>query len=133
MFIHAQIPSATVTFYGYGLPRVGNQEFANYVDANLNSFTRITNLKDPVPIIPGRGLGFHHPSSEAHIDNDPNLSWKNCPGEFLNILLELRELTVASITGQDNTDDQCSIGDTPNLFVSDAGDHSGECDCTSLL
>jgi len=107
VYLKVQIPSATVSHYGYGLPRVGNQAFADYVDAHLNSFTRITNLKDPVPIVPGRFLGFHHPSNEAHIDD--GLVWKNCPG-------------------QDNTDAQCSIGDTPNIFESDTSNHSGPYD-----
>ena len=85
--------------------QVGNQAFADYVDSELNGkFTRITNLKDPVPILPGEFLGFRHPSGEAHIDN--GLVWKWCPG-------------------QDNSDAQCSIGDTPNIFVSDIKDHEG--------
>lgn len=51
-------------FYGYGLPKVGNQNFAN-----IDSVTRITSLKDTIPIVSGRSLGFHHPFFEAHIDN----------------------------------------------------------------
>lgn len=105
IFLPLHISGLTVSFYGYGLPRVGNKDFANYVDNQLDGrFTRITNLKDPVPIIPGRFLGFRHPSGEAHIDNGE--IWKWCPG-------------------QDNTDAQCSIGDTPNIFVSDSNEHDG--------
>ena len=123
IFLPLHIPGITVTHYGYGLPRVciilsldsrksnilfaqaGNQAFANYVDAQLGGrFVRITNYKDPVPILPGRSLGFKHPSGEAHIDNGE--VWKWCPGE-------------------DNTDAQCSIGDTPNILVSHPNDHNG--------
>jgi len=107
--LKVRLPSTTVKFYGFGLPRVGNQAFANYVDAHLSSFSRITNLKDPVPVIPGRFLGFHHPSGEAHIDSFLSQSWKNCPG-------------------QDNTDSQCSIGDTSNLFVANENNHAGPYD-----
>jgi len=106
------VPGSTVTFYGYGLPRVGNQDFANYVDTQLGGkFTRITNYKDPVPIIPGRFLGYRHPAGEAHIDN--GAVWKLCPG-------------------QDNTDSQCSIGDVPNILVGDVGDHSGPYDGVTI-
>ena len=63
------------------MPRVGNQDFANWVDQNLGGrVTHINNEKDPIPIVPGRFLGFHHPSGEVHI-TDPS-TWENCPGEF---------------------------------------------------
>ena len=127
VFLPLHIPGLTVTYYGYGLPRVrtateappigtlgdltllpaqvGNQDFANYVDGKLGGrFTRITNYEDPIPILPGRFLGFHHPSGEAHIDDGQ--VWKWCPG-------------------QDNTDAQCSIGDTTSILDSDIGDHDG--------
>ena len=130
VFLPLHIPGLTVTYYGYGLPRVrvmaeihqlqrtiegltlsvqvGNQDFANYVDSKLaGRFTRITNYEDPVPILPGRFLGFHHPSGEAHIDDGQ--VWKWCPG-------------------QDNTDAQCSIGDATNILDSDLGDHGGPYD-----
>ena len=42
--------SITVKFIGYGLPRVGNQAFADYVDAHVTQFTRINNKEDPVPV-----------------------------------------------------------------------------------
>ena len=64
-----QIPSATVSFIGYGLPRVGNQDFADYVDSLGLSITHINNKEDFVPILPGRFLGFHHPSGEVHIQD----------------------------------------------------------------
>jgi hypothetical protein len=68
----------------YGLPRVGNQDFANWVDSNLSGqVTHINNKKDPIPIVPGRFLGFDHPSGEIHI-TDSN-TWENCPGELLSL------------------------------------------------
>lgn len=58
--------------------QVGNQAFADYVDAHLH-VTHISNKKDIVPIVPGRFLGFHHPAGEVHI-TESNV-WESCPGE----------------------------------------------------
>ncbi|GJE91306.1 lipase family protein [Phanerochaete sordida] len=91
----------------YGLPRVGNQAFADYVDAHVSAFTRINNKEDPIPIVPGRFLGFHHPSGEVHI-TDANV-WEACPG-------------------QDNTSTLCIVGDVPNIFDGDESDHDGPYD-----
>jgi hypothetical protein len=82
---------------------VGNQAFANYIDAN-RIVTHINNKEDPVPILPGRFLGYHHPSGEVHImDND---QWVSCPG-------------------QDNPSTECIVGDVPNIFDGDLSDHDG--------
>ncbi|KLO09501.1 lipase [Schizopora paradoxa] len=75
----------TVKFIGYGVPRIGNQAFADYVDTiitaldNGQGLTRINNLKDPVPINPSRALGFVHPSGEIHIQSSG--VWDSCPGQ----------------------------------------------------
>lgn len=61
--------------------------------------------KDLVPILPGRFLGFHHPSSEIHIQSDDG-SFVSCPG-------------------QDNTDERCIVGDTKNIFRARLEDHGG--------
>jgi len=103
VFLPLQIPGIELEMVGYGMPRVGNQEFANFVDANVK-LTRITNKKDPVPILPGRFLGFHHPSGEIHIESDN--SFVSCPG-------------------QDNTDARCSTGDAKNIFQADVSNHDG--------
>lgn len=59
--------------------QVGNQAFANYVDAQPRSFTRINNKKDPVPVLPPIDLfGYHHASGEIHIRDDD--VWVSCPG-----------------------------------------------------
>ncbi|KAF7770882.1 hypothetical protein Agabi119p4_6856 [Agaricus bisporus var. burnettii] len=101
------IPGIDLEMFSYAMPRVGNQEFADYVDANLK-LTRITNKKDLVPILPGRFLGFHHPSSEIHIQSDDG-SFVSCPG-------------------QDNTDKRCIVGDTKNIFRARLEDHGGPYD-----
>ncbi|KAG8925997.1 hypothetical protein FRC01_009471 [Tulasnella sp. 417] len=59
IYLKIQIPSITTKIVTLGVPRVGNPAFASY----LSSFdiTRITHKQDPIPIVPGRGLGFAHP------------------------------------------------------------------------
>jgi len=84
--------------------QVGNQQFANYVDGANGHLTHINNKEDIVPIIPGRFLGFVHPSGEVHIE-DSN-AWDSCPG-------------------QDNPSKECSTGDVPNIFEGDTSDHDG--------
>ncbi|KAF9241410.1 alpha beta-hydrolase [Melanogaster broomeanus] len=86
----------------YGLPRVGNQAVANYVDANVH-LTHI-NKEDPVPVLPGMFLGFVHPAGELHIPNSEE--WVARPG-------------------QDNPSTECIVGDVPNIFESDESDHDG--------
>lgn len=39
------------------MAQVGNPAFADYVDANLH-LTHVNNMEDPIPIVPGIGLGF---------------------------------------------------------------------------
>ncbi|KAN0088317.1 Alpha/Beta hydrolase fold [Tylopilus felleus] len=104
VYLPLHLPSGT-TFQTilYGLPRVGNQAFANYVDTNLH-VTHINNLKDPIPIVPGRFLGYVHPSGEVHIRETGE--WAACPG-------------------QDNPSTECIVGDVPNIFEGDEANHDG--------
>ncbi|PIL27924.1 hypothetical protein GSI_09959 [Ganoderma sinense ZZ0214-1] len=107
IFLPLHIPGITTRFVGYGLPRVGNMHFADYVDEQQRatlSVTRINNRKDIVPILPGRFLGFHHPSGEVHIDEAG--VWLACPG-------------------QDNASAKCTVGDVRNIFVGNGTDHNG--------
>jgi len=111
VYLPLHLPSGT-TFqtFTYGMPRVGNQDFANYVDAH-QLLTHINNMKDPVPILPGLFLGFHHPAGEVHIME--NSAWVSCPG-------------------QDNTSDECTVGDVPNIFESDLDNHDGPYDGVTM-
>ncbi|KAI0732123.1 Alpha/Beta hydrolase protein [Fomitopsis betulina] len=104
VYLPLHISSATYTYVGYGLPRVGNQAFANYVDALSTSVTHINNKEDPIPIVPGMGLGYVHPSGEVHIEDSGE--WAACPG-------------------QDNPSTQCIVGDVPNILDGDESDHDG--------
>jgi hypothetical protein len=74
--------SVNVRVIGYGMPRVGDQDFADLVDTRLDGqVTHVNNQEDPVPIIPGKFLGFHHVLGEIHINDSGD--WKKCPGAFL--------------------------------------------------
>ncbi|KAL1718109.1 Alpha/Beta hydrolase protein [Schizophyllum commune] len=103
VYLSLHLKGASVNTIGYGVPRVGNQEWADYLDAHLQ-ITHVNNKEDIVPILPGRFLGFHHPSGEVHIDESGE--WLSCPG-------------------QDNTDDRCSTGDVRNIFDGEPDDHGG--------
>jgi hypothetical protein len=94
----------------YGAPRVGNQAFVDYVNSRA-VMNRIVNQDDPVPILPGRFVGFDHTEGEIHILNSN--AWVNCPG-------------------QDNTNSQCTIGYVPNVLAGDPGDHSGPFDGVNM-
>ncbi|PIL27931.1 hypothetical protein GSI_09966 [Ganoderma sinense ZZ0214-1] len=106
IFLRLHIRGIKTRFVGFGLPRVGNMHFADYVDAQRAtlSVTHINNKKDMVPIIPGRFLGFHHPSGEVHINEAG--AWLACPG-------------------QDNASEECTVGDVRNIFVGSGSDHNG--------
>ncbi|KAG8927671.1 hypothetical protein FRC02_007947 [Tulasnella sp. 418] len=81
VYLQLNLPPSTVfKIVTFGQPRVGNQEFADYVDRKFGrSYTRITNSRDLVPIIPGIFLGFHHTAtnSEIHFDKSTN-NWTAC-------------------------------------------------------
>ncbi|QRV73759.1 Lipase (class 3) [Ceratobasidium sp. AG-Ba] len=105
LYLKLNLPSTIVVkAVTYGQPRVGNQEFANLIDQKIPDFSRVTHEYDVIPIVPGRGLGFHHTSGEKHIIADAN--WVAC-------------------AGQDNTSTSCSTGAVPNIFVGSIVDHLG--------
>ncbi|KAJ3983157.1 lipase class 3 family protein [Lentinula detonsa] len=107
LYLSVQLPSASVNFIGYGLPRVGNQAFANLIDSKFPNLAHINNKEDMVPIVPGELLGYVHPSGEKHILD--NSTWVACPG-------------------QDNDSQECSTGDVPTIFNGDIDDHIGPYD-----
>ena len=53
VYLPLHLPAITsVRMIGYGMPRVGNAAFADYVDTSLALMvTRVNNRKDPVPIV----------------------------------------------------------------------------------
>lgn len=106
VYLRLQLPAdIDVNFIGYGLPRVGNEEWVNFVDEKLpGKVTHINNKKDPVPILPPKLIGYHHPSGEIHIQESG--AWVQCPG-------------------QDNDSPFCIVGAVPDILSSDIADHVG--------
>ncbi|KAH9933627.1 lipase [Epithele typhae] len=113
MMLVMSLPSASVRFIGYALPGVGNQAWANAVDAQASrlSVTHVNNKKDLIPTLPGLWLGFHQPSGEVHIQNDE--SWVAC-------------------SGQDNKNRNCILGAVPTIFSGDLDDHYGPYDGVTM-
>jgi hypothetical protein len=115
VYLPLHLPAGTrVSMVAYGMPRVGNPAFADYVDAMDSAdsvtvtVTHINNKKDPIAIVPGLFLGFAHPAGEVHIQDSDN-SWVSCPGH-------------------DNPSQLCSVGDVPNVIQSNILDHLGPYD-----
>ena len=73
-------PTTDVRVVGYGMPRVGNQDFANFVDTILpGRVEHFNNKHDPIPIIPAMSLGYHNVMGEVHIQETGE--WIACPGQ----------------------------------------------------
>ncbi|KAH9902453.1 alpha/beta-hydrolase [Cubamyces lactineus] len=106
VYLPLHIPNVTVRYVGYGLPRVGNWAFADYVDTQSISITHINNREDPIPVLPPVVLGFHHPSGEVHIQDSGE--WMACPG-------------------QDNPSRECATG-AVSVVRFDENDHDGPYD-----
>ncbi|EIN12936.1 alpha/beta-hydrolase [Punctularia strigosozonata HHB-11173 SS5] len=106
LMLRLNLPSSvSVKAVTFGTPRVGNPAFASFFDKTVDDFTRIDHAQDPVPIVPGRGLGYSHPSGEIHILSSGTAV--SCPGE------------------DDATDSQCTIESVPNILVGNIVDHLG--------
>ncbi|KAI0801811.1 alpha/beta-hydrolase [Irpex lacteus] len=106
LFLTLNLPSSVhVKSVTFGTPRVGNPEYAAFFDSRVSDFQRVNNEKDPIPIVPGRALGFSHVHGEVHIVSPGNAV--ACPGD------------------DDASDSQCTIETTPNIFVSNILNHLG--------
>lgn len=106
VFFSLQLPkNVTVTVTSYGMPRVGNQAFADFVDSQLSGHvTHVNNQEDPVPVLPPGFLGFRHPSGEIHILDSG--AWDTCPG-------------------QENPSNSCIVGDVQNILEGNLSNHDG--------
>ncbi|KAF7309487.1 Lipase [Mycena indigotica] len=110
VYLPLHISGVTFRTITYGMPRVGNQAFADLASVG-STVTHINNKEDLVPILPGRSLGFHHPTGEIHIQDSG--VWDSCPG-------------------QDNTSDLCTTGDVGNIFEGNSDDHDGPYDGVTM-
>ncbi|EJT98310.1 lipase [Dacryopinax primogenitus] len=75
---HVNLP-ITVRFFG--LARVGNQAFANYVDSELAGLYHIVNDNDVVPRLPSTDFGYEQPSGEIFITKVGGSIYDSCPGQ----------------------------------------------------
>ena len=106
VFLSLQLSKdVTVKVISYGMPRVGNKAFANFIDSQLSGLvTHVNNKEDPVPTVPGMFLKFHHPSGEIHIQDSG--AWDACPG-------------------QDNPSNLCIVGDVNYIWKGRLKNHDG--------
>ncbi|KAJ7018464.1 alpha/beta-hydrolase [Mycena alexandri] len=72
-------PSVQVVVTTFGLPRGGNEAWANFLDSNLG-ITFVTNQNDPVPTLPPLLFGFTHSAGEIHIVDGSQTTIVSCPG-----------------------------------------------------
>lgn len=63
--------------YTFGCPRVGNGPFALAFNKHVPENWRLTHERDPVPHVPPKFFGFHHPGTEVW--NHDN-GFKKCDG-----------------------------------------------------
>lgn len=94
-------PSVSISTTVFGLPRSGNQAWADFVDKNAPGLVHIHNKNDVVGTVPPRAIDYQHPSGEIHIQDAGSL---NC-------------------AGQENQGDGCI--DSQSVFDSSVADHIG--------
>ncbi|KAH9924679.1 alpha/beta-hydrolase [Epithele typhae] len=101
LFMTLNLPSSVhVKSVTFGTPRVSD-------------FVRINHDHDPIPIVPGRSLGFRHVHGEIHILDSNGKAYACSPDD-------------------DATDSQCTISTVPNIFDSNILDHLGPYEGTYL-
>lgn len=113
MMLSLNLPEdITITAATFGLPRTGNQDWANFVDSTVGGngntavFAHVSNQHDPVPIVPPRFLGFQQVSGEIHIQDVDGAG---------------QATTVVNCPGQDN--DNCAEGN--DILDADVSNHLG--------
>ncbi|KAF8308331.1 alpha/beta-hydrolase [Clavulina sp. PMI_390] len=80
-FLKQNLANTNISTVVFGLPRVGNQAWADFVDANLPDLRHMHNKHDPIPTIPPEFLGFVHPSGEVFVQPDAPNDTVFCPGQ----------------------------------------------------
>lgn len=106
-------PTTEIRTVLYGMSRVGNEQFVNFVDALLPaSVKNIVNMNDPYPVTPSLALGFHGVAGEIHIQ-DSDGKWIVCPGD-------------------DNADPRCIAGTVTSLNDANFSNHIGPYDSITI-
>jgi len=94
----------TVRGVTFGTPRVGNQAWANFFDSHISDFTRMNNMYDPVPVVPGRDhFHYRHPKGEIHLQADG--SAVICPSPDDGDDPQCSDLMVQDVLTDGNTSD----------------------------
>jgi len=102
-FLLLNLPGVDINVIGYGMPRVGNQAFADFMNAKI-PVTRVNNQEDLVPTVPGGFLGYTHVDGEVHITDSG--VFQSCPGP-------------------ENTSPLCTDGVVTNIFKGNVSNHDG--------
>jgi len=83
LFIKTKMPPVhLISTYVFGLPRLGNKDFANWASSTLVSSVatyHITHHRDPIPHLPPLLLGFRHIAGEIYY-NERNSEFTVCDG-----------------------------------------------------
>ncbi|KAI8993878.1 alpha/beta-hydrolase [Trametes punicea] len=107
----------TIDSVVFGLPRVGNQAWADLLDSLIPNFIHVTNQKDPVPTVPPHTLNFEHPQGEIHItavnNSTGNATMVACPGQENQRFAE----SVLTEVKLQNCSPGLSIADLPDLSI----------------
>jgi len=64
--------------YDYGEPRIGNQNFSNYIRQFVNPYYRTVNGKDIVPKLPYEWMGYYHQPQEVWENPAESMTFKVC-------------------------------------------------------
>lgn len=134
VFLSAQpsvdVPINAITF---GMPRVGNDAFADFVDRWI-SVIRVINKEDFIPTLPSLRFGYRHPSGEIRIQESD--AWLSYPGSSTLFLLDPCALSrcLTAIQGQDSASSQCVMdGSEGDLSKANFWDHFGPYDGVEML
>ncbi|KAJ3786772.1 alpha/beta-hydrolase [Lentinula aff. detonsa] len=108
IMLHEQLDSSIKqSVVVFGLPRMGNEHWANLVDTTIGTeFIRVSDRKDPVVDLPPRMMDYYHPSGEIHI---------------VDVDKDGQATKVVACPGQENK--HCAEGNS--IFKEHVSDHSG--------
>ncbi|KAL1742186.1 Alpha/Beta hydrolase protein [Schizophyllum fasciatum] len=108
VYLRLNVPFIRMNTITFGKPRVGNAAWSDLVGANVDSYARINNMRDPIPVLPTREAAYEHPTGEVHIvERD---KWVTC----------------ADNKGREDEDDEdCTIRTVPEAAKGELGHHAG--------
>ncbi|KAL0950172.1 hypothetical protein HGRIS_010165 [Hohenbuehelia grisea] len=109
-------PDVSIKAVTYGMPRVGNQQFADTFDKLVPNYKRINRHRDLIPALPPRS--FHHMAGPIQIDVD----FVHMKGEIH--ILEGGDRVVAC-PGQDLAMQDCHANDVPGILDGNLFHHLG--------